>query len=529
MKKILIPAFFVCVILFAFPIYIFLSQNKSGPESTSQIAQSSSCTLPLQPKILQIEYYPRSSSNPAYLDAQETGLNMSIAQQQNYVANMSSELVSLIGTATKFHGYKNPNAPQFLKYSVIETKKYYQNIPRGYLLKQNEGVYRPHYAQIMNNENICDYVDNKGVTEVWMFGYHHGAIEPDESRMASSLGDFSNSWPKEHELPVQFRLPVCNKPYVLYNFNYTRAVMEMFHNRIHQLENILPRAERKYPPTPENTARGASLFWGNFSEYVQPYTVRNYNSSCGNAHYTPNWANLSQDYIYNIPNSRLNNCETWNPDSSKSTFVNASCSQWGCSEKGFYMWYQQNVPGYNSGITYGGDKINNWWEAMYDPVAYLEKGGLTGESIYNNCTIAGISPTPTPPNTPTPTKSTTPTPTIPIGGVSQTPSPTKTPTPVPTATPTPTNTPTPTLTQNPTSTQTPTPSLRATATLTAIPTNGTACDPDGSGGITLADLRLARRELAGLELNKKASCMTGGNGTSLADLRKIRRMIAGLE
>ncbi|MBP7832560.1 MAG: hypothetical protein KA035_02195 [Candidatus Levybacteria bacterium] len=71
-----------------------------------------------------------------------------------------------------------------------------------------------------------------------------------------------------------------------------------------------------------------------------------------------------------------------------------------------------------------------------------------------------------------------------------------------------------------------------TPTKTPIPTvtiTSQFCDPDGSGGITLADLRLARREIAGLELSKKASCMTGGSTTSLADLRKIRRIIAGLE
>lgn len=519
MKKIFIPAFFICVILLAFPIYIFIFQSKSVPESTSQIAQSPSCTLPLQPKILQIEYYPRSLSNPANLDVQETGLDVSIAQQQNYVSNMSSELISLIGTATKFHGYKNPNAPQFLKYSIADTKKYYEKIPRGYLLKPQEGVYRPNYAQIMKKENICDYVDNKGVTEVWMFGYHHGAIEPDESRMASRLGDFSNSWPKENELPSEFRLPVCSKPYVLYNFNYTRAVMEMFHNRIHQLENILPRAERKYPPTPENTARGASLFWGNFSEYVQPYTARNYNSACGNAHYTPNWTSLSQDYKYSLQNSRLNNCETWNPDSSKSTFVNANCSQWGCTEKGFYMWYQQNVPGYNNGITYNGNKINNWWEAMYDPVAYLEKGGLTGESIYNNCAIAGVSPTPSPtvPNT-SPTMST----------ALHTPIPTVSPTTYVSKPPTGTPSPTPTNKPTPTSIKSPTPTV--TSTLTPTKAITLLCDPDDTGSskgrIDFADLRLARNEYVrpnnGVE---KAACMADlKNGkTDMKDIREIRR------
>lgn len=59
------------------------------------------------------------------------------------------------------------------------------------------------------------------------------------------------------------------------------------------------------------------------------------------------------------------------------------------------------------------------------------------------------------------------------------------------------------------------------------------CDPDPSGAsvgvIDLSDLRLARREIAGIALSNNAACMSGGSKTSIADLRKIRRIIAGLD
>lgn len=84
-----------------------------------------------------------------------------------------------------------------------------------------------------------------------------------------------------------------------------------------------------------------------------------------------------------------------------------------------------------------------------------------------------------------------------------------------------------TLTPTKTVTPTLTPTKTLTPTVTTVPQS---CDPDGSGGITLADLRLARRELAGLEITSKASCMSTANiSTSFEDLRKIRRIIAGLE
>ncbi len=362
-----------------------------GNIEKGRIADSTCAVLPLQPKVLQIEYYPRDARFFSNLDAKETGFeNKKVSDQEIYVKTVSSELLKSINEATRFQGYKNPSAPQFLKYSVADTKKYYTKIPRGYLLKPQEGVYRPNYNSILTQNNICDYVDNKGVTEVWMFGYHFGEIEPDESRMSGKYGDISNSWPKEELLPDEYKLPVCKKPYVLYNYNYDRTALEMLHNKIHQLENIVAYADGTYPPTVENTSRGSSNFWGNFSEYVQPNTIHNYKSSCGNAHYTPNWSSASDEYRYDLSTMKENNCENWNPDPSKSEYKMANCAQWGCSEKGYYMWYLQNMPGYNNGIEYNGKPVRNWWEALYDPVEFIDRGrSLLGESAY-------VCPSPTP-------------------------------------------------------------------------------------------------------------------------------------
>lgn len=536
MKKIVVVCVLINASLGVYVAFNFITNYTRVVEKRVEIANDSSstaCVLPFQPKILQIEYYPRNSADPSLLDVQETGLGRTVSQQEQYVDNLSNELLDFAGEATKFHGYKDKRAPQFLKYSVIDVKKYYEKIPRGYPLRSTNGVYRPNYRQIVQQENICDYVDNRGVTEVWMFGYHYGAIEPDESRMSSTLGDFSNSWPKEDEVPAEFRMPVCNKPYVLYNFNYTRSISEMIHNRIHQLENVLPRADGNYPPTIENTKRGESLFWGNYSEYVQPGTTHNYRSACGNAHFTPNWTSVSDEYKFNIQSYSENNCETWNPDPSKSTFVSANCSQWGCSEKGYYLWFMQNMPGYNNGIIDGNRRVRNWWEAIYAPVEFLNTGGLTGDDIYNcvGQTTPTATPTltqiPTPSPTRTPTPTVTPTVTIPIGG-QPSPSPTRTPTPSPTITPTKSPTPTPT--------QTPTPTPTASHD-SPKPTKSVdkKCDPydkqKSKDKIDLSDLSLVRQEVARIIPSKYGSCLTGfsTDATSILDLGRVRRIIAELE
>lgn len=499
MNKFFLPAFILGVIILSIPIYIVLSGQKNESQIASdprdldkeKVVSPSACVLPLNPKVLQLEYYPKSASNPLYLHA-ETGMpDVKVEDQERYVSNLSSEYIAALGEASKFHGYENPAAPQFLKYSTYATKKYYQKIPTGYLLHPTRGVYRPDYRKILQQENICNLVDNQGVTEVWMFGYHNGPIEPDESRMSSKIGDFSNSYPKEELLPAEFKLPICKKPYVLYNFNYAGSVSEMLHNRIHQLENVLPRAENAYPATPQNTARGASMFWGNFSENVQSGDVHNYKSACGNAHYTPNWSTTADDYKYSLQNQRQNNCQGWNPDPAKSTYVNASCAQWGCTARGFYIWYLQNMPGYNNGITYKGYNMRNWWESLYSPVEFIQSGSkLYGDSIYNNCVIPGSSPTIAPTTvTPTVTKTVTPkvTPTV-------------------------------------------TPKTSATTTPGSI-----TCDPyalgNSAGKLTIQDLALVRQEAVRLLTSNKGSCLTVPftDRTNVLDVVRLRRILAGLE
>jgi len=54
--------------------------------------------------------------------------------------------------------------------------------------------------------------------------------------------------------------------------------------------------------------------------------------------------------------------------------MNANCTQWGCTETGFYKWFMQNIPGYENGIVYKGIPMRNWWEAMYDFNAFIDAG-----------------------------------------------------------------------------------------------------------------------------------------------------------
>ncbi len=84
-----------------------------------------------------------------------------------------------------------------------------------------------------------------------------------------------------------------------------------------------------------------------------------------------------------------------------------------------------------------------------------------------------------------------------------------------------------TTTNTPIPTSSPIPSSTPSVTTTPTP-----CNPDTtSGTIDFADLRLIRRELAGIVNSNKGSCLTNpsNDATSFSDLRRTRRIIAGLE
>ncbi len=408
-------------------ITVFLYTNAN----TTTVAQSTpplgTVTLPLRVPVLVLKYLPPAPNNPLLLDGTETGWGTNatingrtLAWWEARTDEMVQAMLPVSSDASRYHGYKDPEAPAFFDFQVEDSRSFYMPIPRGVRLGWSPFAYRPNYGQILGDLNICDYVDNRGVKEVWMYGYHSSTIEPDESRMSSRYGDISNSYPKEELISTEYRMPICNNSYVLYNYTFqpggAYAIANPIHNRIHQIENIIPFAEGpgKWPPIPEDrpdTNIPGSIFWGDFSEYIQSYTVRSsYNSSCGNAHFTPNWGNLDDAYRYGITTPRTFNCESWHPDDAQTTYITAGCERWGCTDLGFYKWFMQNIPGFNSGIVYNGEQMKNWWEAMYDFNAFIDNGrSLYGSSLF---TIIVPTPTPTPTITPSliPTSTVTPTP-----------------------------------------------------------------------------------------------------------------------
>ncbi len=352
---------------------ITLTQDITGTQLVYLPLVEKNYVAALRVPVLVLAYYPPDPDNSAYLDPVETGwTNILIANMQNATQGMINAGQALINDATRYHGYKDPKAPNYLEYYTYDKIEYFVPMPRGFPLGGTQ--HRPHYNQILSDIDICDHVDNHGVKEVWIYGYHAAIIVPDESKMSSKYGDVSNAFPKDESIPEEFRLPQCANSYVMYNFTYqpggAQAIGNNIHNRMHQIENVIFFAEDLGYPANDNNVIG-SLFWDDFSVYGNRATLPGYRASCGNTHSPPN---TTDAYVYDSTDIRENNCETWHPDDSLTTYVSADCTQWGCTDLGFYQWFMQNIPGDNNGIIYEGKQMRNWWNAMYDFNEFIDEG-----------------------------------------------------------------------------------------------------------------------------------------------------------
>ena len=180
-------------------------------------------------------------------------------------------------------------------------------------------------------------MEERGVKEIWIWGYHGGVVDLWESNMAGPWGDISNSDRDPHDLPV------FDRTYTVYHYNYQRGPSEAVEDHMHQIEAMLRHVD------PE-------LFWNKF--VGKPGEGR-----CGWAHFPPNGV---RDYDWRNPNRGLDRHRglaagrrrAEGPASTVTAGTATACngSSTGC----------RTCPGPNNGITYRGRPLTNWWTFIGD-------------------------------------------------------------------------------------------------------------------------------------------------------------------
>ena len=135
------------------------------------------------------------------------------------------------------------------------------------------------YTEIMNRIGGQHWVDDEGIREVWLWSYFNAGIMVWESNMSSpTTTDISNSDRFDGDLPIY------DKTYFVYGYNYHRTQAEAVHNHGHQLEAMFSHVDWLHNGNTQ-------LFWGKFvgtpdgnAPSALPMTL----GRCGWTHTPPN-------------------------------------------------------------------------------------------------------------------------------------------------------------------------------------------------------------------------------------------------
>ncbi len=358
-------------------IYLVLQRQDISKKATSNDTDTS-----YQMNVLVLKYFPRTSDGQN-IDISVTGdIGEPYDEIRQKTIDITQNLVQDLEKATTYLGYKGENNLPALHYSIVDTKEYTEAVPikpRGYLTSY------PDYDGLLTQNNICDYVDNHGVNEVWLWAYQ-GPDKADgqpylgisESKMSGPYGDVSNSWRAND-------MPKCTHTYRVYSFNYGRGTSEALESWGHQMEAEL-------------TAVDFDLFRNKFQgdNYPQEHSM---SGRCGSVHNSPN---ARFEYDRGNPQPQNSDCLDWNPDS-LGTLSQISCENWGCASNNdadnpslnYMIWNWQNLPGRGNTKTYLGLPLRNWWDVHGDFDNVMENK----RTLFLN-----IPPSPSPFPTPPPIK-----------------------------------------------------------------------------------------------------------------------------
>jgi hypothetical protein len=314
---------------------------------------SQAVSLPIEIPIVIVKYFPVDGDK---IDIKVTGdWGDSLVATREKTERITRQMIVALEEGSRYRGYKDASAKPSLKYTVLAVKEFLQPLPVRPKRSDDE-VPMTDYARIMADIDGRAWVEQKGVKEIWVFGYHGGVLGLWESNMSSPFGDVSNSDRDLNDLPV------FSRTYTMYHYNYQRDVGEAVENHAHQIEHLLNYVDGR-DTTPEEKWPDL-LFWGKFvgsdiSHKLVPVRTPEGKQvyRCGWTHYAPN-----SERDYDWANQRVveTDIEDWRPDGIGKT-RGISCDRWQGNDLKWKVYWMQSIPGANSGLTFNGKRLTNWW------------------------------------------------------------------------------------------------------------------------------------------------------------------------
>jgi len=334
------------------PLFIFAA-FLAGP---SALAAGERGPAPFVVPVLLIHYFP---TNGPRIDISVTGdWGEALEATRQKTRRQTREIIAALEEGSRYRAFADSNAVPCLTYLVAGSLEFFEPLPTwskpGYSTPMTD------YNRILKAVRIQDWVRNQGVKEVWLWGYHGGKVDLWESNMASPFGDVSNSDRDPSDLPV------LQKTYTVYHYNYQRGTSEAVEDHIHQIEAVLNHIDGRDQSPPEQWPE--LLFWGRFVGSDQSQKI--VHPGCGWAHYPPNG---ERDYDWANPKYVETDMDDWRPDGSGRK-ARLNCERWGGNSLRWFVYWMQHLPGPNNGLTFKGKPLNNWWVFLGDYDAARAQG-----------------------------------------------------------------------------------------------------------------------------------------------------------
>ena len=279
----------------------------------------------------------------AFMDA--TPINDPDSHQNEFIAGLR--------TASIWHGYANPNGQPSVEYSTYG----------GSVIRLSESPpYRSDtgqfdYAAVYARFGLCQKIQQHLVDEVWIWESGDG----NAWEWVTNGPNWSWTWGSN--------VPNCGQTVTTMNLNYQREIDVAYESYSHRLEGAFMT---NYPcdfftntwPWTGWPSKCTGLVSDGYGFVARPFAGNNFVAVCGDAHHPPNITD-DREYVYDDPTFVQSICEDWQWDGTGqvSTF---NCTEWGCTHRGYHIWWMQNLPGYgNNNHDRNGKLMPNWWEILF--------------------------------------------------------------------------------------------------------------------------------------------------------------------
>lgn len=288
--------------------------------------------------VLEVSYLPAHGDR---IDQRATGdVGGSLDQLRRHIATTSEQVRRALEAGSATHNYKTATAVPNIRYETIGRIEILEPLPTWN--KPGHRVPMTDYNAICERIDIESWLD-RGVRQVWLWGYHGGVLDLWESNMTGPHGDISNS----DRDPLD--LPPSDRTWTFFHYNYGRGPSEAVEDHMHQIEALLRELDHE-------------LFWNRF-------VGRTGGGRSGWAHYPPN---ATHDYDWANRTWAESDIEDWMPEGGPTSLM--CCDRWGGDSLTWFVYWMQNLPGADNGLTFQGRQLSNWWQFVADLDGSLAAG-----------------------------------------------------------------------------------------------------------------------------------------------------------